>query len=103
MIDIQDDNLNQLLQEHPRVIVQYGASWCGNCRIIKPKFKKLAEENQGIVFAYVDAEKSPLSRQFADVSNLPTFAAFKDGNLVNQKQGNKAELIQELIHEVTSD
>ena len=60
--EIAEDNLEQLLTSSTKVMVQYGATWCGNCKIIKPKFKRLAEEHEGIEFYYVDAEKFPNSR-----------------------------------------
>jgi thiol-disulfide isomerase/thioredoxin len=94
--ELTEDNLEQLLSTHQKVMVQYGASWCGNCKITKPKFKRMAEENPEIAFYYVDAEKLPNSRKFADVSNLPTFAGFVGGELVKQAQGNKVEIIQEI-------
>jgi len=101
--EITEDNLDQLLVSSPKVMVQYGAGWCGNCKITKPKFKRMAEENEGIEFYYVDAEKFPNSRQFANVSNLPTFAGFVNGALVKEAQGNKIETIQEVLHEVTAN
>lgn len=100
--ELTEDTLEAALSANKKVMVQYGASWCGNCKITKPKFKRLAEENAGIEFFYVDAEKLPNSRQFADVSNLPTFAGFVDGKLVKQNQGNKVEIIQEVLDAVTS-
>ncbi len=100
--ELTEDTLDQILASNKKVMVQYGAGWCGNCKITKPKFKKLAEENPEIEFYYVDAEKLPNSRQFAEVSNLPTFAGFVDGNLVKQAQGNKVEIIQEVVHEVAN-
>ncbi len=63
----------------------------------------MAEENPSIEFYYVDAEKLPNSRQFADVSNLPTFAGFVNGVLVKQAQGNKVEIIQEVKDAVTGN
>lgn len=102
MKELEIDNLAQVLAENPKVMVQYGATWCGNCKLTKPKFKKMASENEGIAFVYVDAEKFPESRKFAEVSNLPTFAGFVDGKLVQQAQGNKIEVIETVLHEVTS-
>ncbi len=101
--EITEDNLEQLLASNKKVMVQYGATWCGNCKITKPKFKRMAEENEGIEFYYVDAEKFPNSRKFANVSNLPTFAGFVNGALVKEAQGNKIETIQEVLHEVTAN
>ncbi|HLU87049.1 MAG TPA: thioredoxin family protein [Taishania sp.] len=94
--ELTEDTLEQVLNSTKKVMVQYGASWCGNCKITKPKFKRMAEENPEIEFFYIDAEKLPNSRQFADVTNLPTFAGFVDGKLVKQAQGNKVEIIQEV-------
>ena len=102
MIDLIEDNLGEVLSSNKKVMVQYGATWCGNCRLTKPKFKRLSTENEDITFLYVDAEKLPGTRQFADVSNLPTFAGFVDGKLVKQSQGNKIEVIQDVLDEVTN-
>ena len=103
MTELTQDNLQQIIAEHPIVLVQYGAGWCGNCKIMKPKFKKYASETPSATFIYVDAEAFPESRKLAKVDNLPTFAAFKDGQLLKQVQTNKAELLKEFIDEVTGN
>ncbi|SCX84776.1 thioredoxin family protein [Flavobacterium caeni] len=100
LIELTDDSLAQLVQNNEKVVVQYSASWCGNCRIMKPKFKKLASENENVAFAIVDAEQFPESRKLANVSNLPTFATFVGGVLKNQTQTNKAEVLNELVAEI---
>ena len=68
---------------------------------MKPKFKRLSGENESAAFVVVDAEKFPLSRKLASVNNLPTFAGFKNGVLVNQVQTNKEEPLITLINETT--
>ena len=98
--EINEDNLKSVVDSNEKVVVQYGASWCGNCRIMKPKFKKLASENETIPFLYVDAEKYPESRKLAKVDNLPTFAIFKDGALVDQVQTNQQESLLNLFNEL---
>ena len=98
--ELAEDTLQQIVAENEKVVVQYGASWCGNCRIMKPKFKKLASENEDIPFYYVDAEKLPESRKLATVDNLPTFAIFRNGELVNQVQSNQAESLNNLFNEL---
>lgn len=102
-IDLTEDTLQDLIKQNDKVVVQYSASWCGNCRIMKPKFKKLATENEAIAFILVDAENAPESRKLANVSNLPTFATFVNGQLVNQTQTNKAELLAELVAEISAN
>jgi thiol-disulfide isomerase/thioredoxin len=99
-LELTEDNLQQYLADNKKVMVQYAASWCGNCRIMKPKFKKMAAENEDVAFLIVDAEKFPNSRKFANVDNLPTFAAFDGGTLVDQVQTNKAEVLAELFSKI---
>jgi thiol-disulfide isomerase/thioredoxin len=100
LIELNEDSLQDLVSKNEKVVVQFSASWCGNCRIIKPKFKKMASENENITFVLVDAENSPESRKLANVSNLPTFATFVNGILVNETQTNKAEVLAELVNEI---
>ncbi len=101
--ELAKDNLNEIISNNETVIVQFSASWCGNCRIMKPKFKKLASENETVEFLMVDAEKYPESRKIATVDNLPTFATFKNGIFINQVQTNKFDLLKELVDEVTNN
>ena len=79
LLELDQDNLQEIISKNPKVAVQFSASWCGNCRIMKPKFKKMATEKEDITFVIVDAEKFPESRKLANVSNLPTFAIFNSG------------------------
>lgn len=101
--ELSQDNLSQVVEDNATVVVQYSASWCGNCRIMKPKFKKLASEKSDTTFIVVDAEKYPESRKMATVDNLPTFATFKNGTFVNQVQTNKFEVLKELVDEITNN
>ena len=103
MIELTEDTLQDLVAQHDKVVVQYSAGWCGNCRIMKPKFKRLAGENSNAVFVMVDAEKFPNSRKLAQVNNLPTFAAFKGGSLLNQIQTNKEDQLKALIDEIAGN
>ncbi|MFC5045014.1 thioredoxin family protein [Aquimarina hainanensis] len=101
--ELKEDNLADVVGANDTVVVQYSATWCGNCRIMKPKFKKLSTEVEGAAFVIVDAEKFPESRKMATVNNLPTFAVFKGGDFVNQVQTNKYDVLKELVNEVTSN
>ena len=101
--ELTEDNLEELVAAESRVLVQYSAGWCGNCRIMKPKFRKMSGECEDVSFVLVDAEKFPESRKLAEVDNLPTFAAFRDGNLVKQVQTNKVEILKEFVDEATSN
>jgi len=102
-IEATVDDLKNQVDQHQKVMVQYGATWCGNCKITKPKFKRFAREHEDILFVYVDAEKFPDSRKMANVSNITKFASFKDGLLVEEAQGNKIETIEQVLHALTGN
>ncbi len=99
--ELTQDNLSEIVKANEITIVQYSAGWCGNCRVIKPKFKRMANDHDA-EFVVVDAEQFPASRQLAKVTNLPTFAAFRNGEFVNQIQTNKVESLKQFIDEVTN-
>lgn len=101
--ELDQDNLADIIKDNDTVVVQYMASWCGNCRLMKPKFKKLSAEHENATFLLVDAEKYPESRKLATVDNLPTFATFKGGSFVNQVQTNKFDNLKTLVDEVTGN
>lgn len=99
--ELEKDNLSEIIATNPKVVVQYSASWCGNCRIMKPKFKKMSSEMEDALFVIVDAEKNPQSRALANVDNLPTFAVFKDGEFLDQVQTNKFDVLKELVLKIS--
>lgn len=101
--ELEQDNLQDIITSNDTVVVQYSATWCGNCRIMKPKVKKLASEIENVTFVIADAEKFPESRKLATVNNLPTFATFKNGSFINQVQTNKFEVLKDLVDEITSN
>ena len=103
ILELENDNLQEIIDQNDNVLVQFSATWCGNCRIMKPKFKKEASTHEHITFIMADAEKFPESRKLANVDNLPTFAAFTNGKLKNQVQTNKYDVLKDLISEITSN
>src|SRR5688572_24385603 len=99
VIEATDENFEKVLNENRLVIVKYYADWCGTCRLFSPKFKRLSgdERFQNITFLDVNAEKNPAARKKAGVDNLPFFAVFKDGALVEGSSTSKEEKVLELL------
>jgi thiol-disulfide isomerase/thioredoxin len=99
VIEAQDANFQTLLQENPKTIVKFYADWCGNCRLFKPKYKRIATEEpyKDIAFLDVDAQNNPETRHLAKVETLPYFAIFQNGTLLEGMATNKEELVKELL------
>ena len=101
--ELNEDILSEVIIGRDKVVVQFSAGWCGNCRVIKPKFKKLSENYEDVEFIIIDAEKNPNSRKLAKVDNLPTFAAFEKGLLKRQIQTNKSDVLKSFLDEITNN
>ncbi len=99
---ITDENFQDTLEKNNKVIVKYYADWCGSCRLFKPKFKRLSEDDrfEDITFVDVNAEQSPEARKVSGVTNLPFFAIFKDGALVDKVASSKEEAVVSLIEQL---
>lgn len=99
VIVADDNNFSELLKENNVVVVKYFAGWCGACRLFKPKFRRLSEDDrfEGVAFVDVNAEESPNTRALAGVNKLPFFAVFKNGELVEGIPTSKEDAVVELI------
>ncbi|HEY4650910.1 MAG TPA: thioredoxin family protein [Pontibacter sp.] len=97
-----DNDFNEVLNSNQKVVVKYYADWCGSCRLFSPKFKRMSDDEAfaGVAFVDVNAETSPEARKLASVTNLPFFAIFKNGQLVDTVAASKEEAIRELIHKL---
>lgn len=96
---VDDSNFNQELADNQKVVVKYFAGWCGSCRLFAPKYKRLSNDDrfEEVTFLDVNAEQSPEARKAGNVKNLPTFAIFQNGELVESLASNKEDQVVALI------
>ena len=102
VIQATDNDFKEILNSNEKVVVKYYADWCGNCRLFSPKFKRMSDDEQftNVAFLDVNAESSPEARKLACVTNLPFFATFKNGQLVDTVAASKEEAVRNLIHKL---
>ena len=93
ILQATDTEFQNILSSNEKVVVKYYADWCGNCRLFAPKFKD-------VTFVDVNAELSPEARKAAGVTNLPFFAVFKNGQLVDTVAASKEEAVTSLIQKL---
>ena len=96
---LQDEAFKSKLSSSPKIAVKYYADWCGSCRLFAPKFRRLSEDERfaDVEFVDVNAEQNPGARHLAGVTNLPYFAIFQDGKLVEGVATNKEDVVVELL------
>ncbi len=96
VVDIQDtEHFKQQVMEaskHQPVLVDFWADWCQPCKTLIPMLVKLAEEYKGaFILAKVNADEQQELVAAAGVRSLPTVKLFKDGQIVDEFMGAKAE------------
>ena len=99
---LSDQNKVELLESSQYSIVKFYADWCGSCRLIAPKYTKLSQDERfaDVTFLETNAEINPELRALAKVSNLPTFATFRNGELVHSDFTAKIESVEKMIAEL---
>lgn len=89
-----------LLKETKKfVIVKYSATWCGPCRAIAPIFEMYATspDNSSIVFVSVDVDEAADIAEKYDISCMPTFQVFKNGEVIDSFSGSSKEKLLKIL------
>ena len=99
---LNDTEFKQEIESGDTVIVKYFADWCGACRLISPKFKRLSEDERftGIKFVEINAEKNPEARKWAGVKNLHFFATVKNREIQFADCVAKEEKLVEILTQI---
>lgn len=99
---VTDANFKEELKNNSNVIVKYYADWCGSCKLFAPKYKRLSNEDRfsGIRFLDVNAEENEEARKLAGVDNLPYFAIFKNGELIEGSATSKEEAVVAMLEKL---
>lgn len=89
----------EVLQSEIPVFVDFWASWCLPCKAVESMLDEMEEEYAGNVkICKINVDRNKFTAQKYNISGLPTFIIFKDGNPVVQKVGAKSKKeLQDMI------
>jgi thioredoxin 1 len=84
-VDLEDSTFKKFVREHPLVVVDCWAPWCGPCRIVSPIVDELARDYAGkIAFGKLNTDDNPGVTTEYSIMSIPTLLVFKNGALVDR-------------------
>jgi thioredoxin 1 len=91
-MEISSVELQEKINKGEKIILKLGAQWCGPCKMLKPIFEKVANDNTTDVQMYtLDVD---LNREIAmslGVRSVPTIKIFNAGEVIDTKVGMQSE------------
>lgn len=78
-------------------LLDFWASWCGPCQVMKPIIEELEKELSGKVeIEKIDVDQNQAKASEYGVMSIPTYIVLKDGKEVGRKIGvtAKADLLK---------
>ena len=78
---------NEVLKSEKPVLVDFNATWCGPCRMLKPIVEEIANEKTDIKVVAIDVdEEGDLAGEYG-VYSIPCLVVFKGGKEVKRTVG----------------
>ena len=89
IIDVTTANFKEVVSTNDKVtVVDFCAPWCGYCVRMMPVYDELAAAlGDKVTLTKVNTDEQPELAQFFKIEILPTFAIFKNGEIVDRKIG----------------
>ena len=95
-IEVTDATFEETVQNHPLVVVDCWATWCGPCHMVAPIIEELARDYAGkVLFGKLNVDKNPATTMRYQIMSIPTLLVFNHGKLVDKIIGASPRRILE--------
>jgi len=85
---VTDATFKEVVNNHPLVVVDCWAPWCGPCNMVAPVVEELAQNYAGkVLFGKLNVDNNRKVATEYQIMSIPTLLVFKDGRLVDRIVG----------------
>ena len=103
-MEITSKELKEKINRNEKVVIDFWASFCGPCKMMKPLFERVASQNTSNVEMYT--MNVDLNREIGaslGIRSIPTIKVFQNGDIIDTKVGMMNEgqingILTELIN-----
>ena len=88
------------IKDNNKIAIDFTASWCPPCKIIGPKFVKMAEEFPGIKFFKLDVDANADAAQDAKIRAMPTFKFYHNREKVDELVGASEDELKKKLDDL---
>jgi thioredoxin 1 len=103
-MEINSIELQEKINKGEKLIVEFWAEWCGPCKMMKPAFERVANNNTSDVQMYtMNVDNNREIGAALGIRSIPTVKIFNSGELVETRVGMLSEqqingMVTELIN-----
>ncbi len=91
VIEINDENLEKIINDNTKVMLDCYAPWCGPCKMLSAVFEELSTEEDQVKFCKINTDENPDTAERFNVMSIPTILVFENGQLKNRETGSKTK------------
>jgi len=84
-VEVTDATFMETIQNHPLVVVDCWAPWCGPCHMVAPIIEEMAQDYAGrILFGKLNVDENREVATQYGIMSIPTLLVFKNGKHVDR-------------------
>ncbi len=82
--EIKPDQIEQVLENHPLAILNFGADWCIDCRRAAPFYAKFSDEYSNVYFTQCNIDEDETLRPRFEIAHIPTMIFYRNGQEIDR-------------------
>lgn len=84
---LNEETFEKFIKNNEKVVVTFGADWCGPCKAMMPMLEKASEQEPMKIGKLNVDHASEIAAQYG-IRSIPTMLTFQNGQMISKKVGS---------------